>query len=234
MFTDGGMSAADIAAVMKNSGGDFSGNNACFLLLILFLFACNGRQNNNGGGGNTQNIQGEMQRGFDQQATSAGIASLQAQVGAGFADAALATCQGNANTVAAITGAKDALNGTLYANQLANNQQMNSLAMALQNCCCENRAATADLKYTVATEACADRAAVNNGVRDIIENNNANTRAIIDNQNINNKAIMDKLCQLELDGFKQKVTDLQAEVAALRGVNRRDALKADIFANTAA
>jgi len=52
---------------------------------------------------------------------------------------------------------------------------MNTIAMAQQNCCCENRAATADLKYTVATEACADRAAVTSALRDVIEANNAST-----------------------------------------------------------
>ena len=51
------------------------------------------------------------------------------------------------------------------------------------NCCCENRAATSDVKYTIANEACATRAA-----------NSANTQAILD-----------KLCQLELDGVKAQV-----------------------------
>lgn len=231
----GGLSAADIAAVMNNGGrnGFGFGNDGGWWILLLFLFAMNGNGWGNGAGGN-YGLQADMQRGFDQQATTAGISSLQAQVGAGFADAALATCQGNANTVAAITGAKDAINSTLYANQLANNQSMNSLAMSLQNCCCENRAATADLKYTVATEACADRAAVTNGIRDIITNQTANTQAIIQSQNTGFQGIMDKLCQLELDSFKQKVADLQAENASLRGTASQNAQTAAILANNEA
>lgn len=53
--------------------------------------------------------------------------------------------------------------------------------MSLQNCCCENRAATADLKYTMASEAAATRA----------------------NCDANNQKILDKLCQLEMDGMRQ-------------------------------
>ena len=84
---------------------------------------------------------------------------------------------------------------------------MNTLAMGLQNCCCENRAGIADLKYTVATEACADRQSVSNALRDVIASNTANTQAILD-----------KMCQLELDSYKEKVSDLQTQlnIAALR------------------
>lgn len=105
----------------------------------------NGGWGNNGGGGAVPYIQADVQRGFDQQATTGQISALQAQVGNGFADAAVARCQGDAGITAAVTnsqfgitqaigGAKDTLNGTLYSNQLANNQTMNSLAMSLQQC----------------------------------------------------------------------------------------------------
>lgn len=82
-----------------------------------------------------------------------------------------------------------------------------NLAMGLQNCCCENRAGLADLKYTVATEACADRQSISNALRDVIASNTANTQAILD-----------KMCQLELDSYKTKVSDLQTQlnISALR------------------
>ena len=94
---------------------------------------------------------------------------------------------------------------------------MNQLAMGLQNCCCENRAGLADLKYTVATETCNDRQVVNNGVRDIIANQTANTQALINSQTQGFQAIQDKLCQLELDNYKQKVSDQASGIAALKG-----------------
>lgn len=159
----------------------------------------------------------------DEYESYAGIASLQAQVGNGFADAAVARCQGNANTVQAITGAKDSLNGTLYANQLANNQTMNQLAMNLQNCCCENKAGLADLKYTVGMENCQDRQTINNVARDIIASQTAGFQGI-----------QDKLCQLELDSYKQKVSDQAAEIASLRGQVSQTAQTASIIANNEA
>lgn len=84
---------------------------------------------------------------------------------------------------------------------------MNSLAMGLQNCCCENRAGIADLKYTIATEACADRASVSAALNSL--ENSLSTKT---------QFIMDKMCQLELDSYKTKVSDLQTQlnIAALR------------------
>lgn len=95
---------------------------------------------------------------------------------------------------------------------------INALASSTQNCCCENRLATADLKYIVATEACADRAAVNDGIRDVIAAGTANTQNLINSTNAGFTALMDKICQLELDGKNQRIADLQAQ---LNEANRR-------------
>lgn len=71
--------------------------------------------------------------------------------------------------------------------------------------CSDAKLGIADLKYTVATENCADR---NQSMQ--------NTRDIIENQNRNSQAIMDKLCQLELDGVKQQLAQAQRENAGLQ------------------
>ena len=78
---------------------------------------------------------------------------------------------------------------------------MNNIAMNLQNCCCENRASVADLKYTVATENCADRAALSDGIREIIASNTASTQRILD-----------QLCQDKIDAKNEKITELQQQV----------------------
>lgn len=224
-----GLSAADMAAVMRGSNGGGWGNDGFgawwIILFMLFAFMGNGNWGNGGmnGGGGAPYVVADVQRGFDQQATQSSIAALQSQVGNGFADAAVSQCQGNANIVAAITngnyataqaitGAKDTINGTLYANQLANNQTMNGLAMSLQSCCCENRAGLADLKYTVATENCADRQALNEGLRDLMAQNTANTQAIVNSQNHGFQSVLDKLCQLELDNVKQENERLRTQL----------------------
>jgi hypothetical protein len=48
-------------------------------------------------------------------------------------------------------------------------QQMGAYEMARQNCCCDNKAAIADLKYTVATENCADRTALDSATSQILQ-----------------------------------------------------------------
>lgn len=239
---NGTLSAADVAAVMgnnNNNGWGLNDGNGWWILLLL-LFA-NGGWGNNGFSGGGYGVQADMQRGFDQQATQAAISNVQQSIGNGFADAAVARCQGNAAITAAITGAQTGVTNAITSSQFANMQGQNQLAMSLQQCCCDNRAATADLKYTVAAENCQDRQVVSDGFRDMQMANYQNTQAIlggineqIKTQQQGTQTIIDKLCQLELDGFKQKVSDLQAENAALRGAASQNAQTAQILANNEA
>ena len=59
-------------------------------------------------------------------------------------------------------------------------QNTNTLQAQIQDCCCENRAQVADIKYTMATDTCAIQNAIQNSTRDMIDNQNANTRSILD------------------------------------------------------
>ena len=174
---NGGLSAADVAAVTGNNGFGFGGDGAWWLL-VLFLFALsgNGWGNNFGGNGGYAT---DMQRGFDQSALMNGLNGINANI--------------------------------------------NAMGMSQQNCCCDNRVALADLKYTVATENCADRTAFNEGVRDIIASQTSSTQAILD-----------KLCQLELDGLKERNAQLTADNTALKFAQSQTAQTAQILANNAA
>ena len=165
-------------------GGAF-GNDGLFWIVILFLFAMMGGWNNGGGFGN-----GDVQRGFDQATLTSGITGINSSICNGFAQAEIAD---NARQVANLT--------QMFNNQMSINQGLDALQAQLANCCCENRAATADLKYTVATEACADRAAVSNALRDVLEAGNANTQRIID-----------KMCQQEIDTLKAQNAALQTQL----------------------
>ena len=122
------------------------------------------------------------------------ISGLSTQICGGFGNVATQLCNGFAGTTAAINGAQNAIAQQMYTNQIADLQQSFALQSQLANCCCENRAATQDLKYTLATEACSTRA-----------NSTANTQAILD-----------KLCQLELDGYKREADSLRSQLAEAR------------------
>lgn len=129
------------------------------------------------------------------------IAGTNQNISNGTASIQNSLCQGFAGTTAAVTGAQNAITAQMYNNEIANlnrsfdaqsanSQHLNALQAQLAQCCCDNRAATQDVKYTIATEACATRA-----------NNTQNTQAILD-----------KLCQLELDGYKRENDQLRAQL----------------------
>lgn len=115
----------------------------------------------------------------------------------------------------AIMNGLSGLRGDIANAQYANANQNFTLQSALQNCCCENRLATSDLKYTVANESALTRQA-----------NAANTQAV-----------MDKLCQLELDGIKQnyegQLRAMQNQLAAAQAENQSLKFAASQGAQTA-
>lgn len=218
-LTDGsGLSAADVAAVTgHNNSNGFGWGDGSFWIIILFLFALMGNNgfgfgNGWGGGYGMNAVNNDVQRGFDQSAIMNGLTGLGTAVNTGFANAEVSRCNAQANLLQAMN-----------ANQMAMTTGMNSIASTLQQCCCDNRAGLADLKYTVATENCADRAAVSDGIRDVISANNSNTQAILD-----------KLCALELDSVKQRNADLLAENNALKFAQSQTAQTAQLLADNAA
>ena len=87
-----------------------------------------------------------------------GFAGVTQAVTSGFSQAELARCN----------------------QQAALMQQLNAMQMQSANCCCENRAAIAQVRYDMAAQACDTRNTVQNATRDIIDANNQNSRAILD------------------------------------------------------
>ena len=208
-------------------GGNGFGWGNDFFLIILFLFAMFGGGWGNWGGNangampfvmnNTAN--NDIQRGFDQQAVMNGLSGIQNSL----ANAEVSRCNSQANILQ-----------TLNQNQSAANQAMNSLAMSLQNCCCENRAGLADLKYTVATEACADRQAVTNALFDVTNAQNSNTQALMNTINNGIQAIQDKLCQQEIEALKTQNQNLQTQLNMANLAASQTAQTSRILADNAA
>ena len=187
--------------------GSMGWGDGSFWIIVLFLFALMGNGWNGGFGGNAgaapyfMNANNDVQRGFDQSAVMNGISGIQGSL----ASAEVSRCNAQANILA-----------TLNANQNANTAAINSLAMGLQNCCCENRQQIADVKYAIATDGAATR---------------ANTDAKV-------QLVLDKLCQQEIDALKAQVGNLQtqlnmANLAASQGQQTSQLLQ-DNNAQTAA
>lgn len=213
-------------APMYNGGngfGGFGGDWSSWIILFLIFGMFGGWGNGFGGGGfgadglypwlnNSQNING----GFRDQMLTSQLQGIQNSLTGGFGDVQTALCGGFAGVNASVNGVQNAVSAQMYANQIAdlersfaaqtaNTQGLNALQTQLAQCCCDNRAATADLKYTVATENCADRTAAYQ-----------NTRDIVDSQTRGTQAILDKLCQLELDGVKAQVEAKNDRISELQ------------------
>lgn len=179
----------------NNANGGFGfGGDWAWILLLLVLFGNNGWGNGNNGGMNGlypwMNNANQISDGFRDQMLSTQVSAIPA----GFAGV-------NAN----IATAQNAV-------QLGMFQQFSALQAQLAQCCCDNRAATNDLKYTIATEACANRTAAA-----------ANTQRILD-----------QMCQDKLDAKNDEIAQLRAQVNALNLAASQGAQTAAIIANNEA
>ena len=163
-------------AVGRDSNGGY-GNNGIFgndwaWIVILLLFGYGGRGFGGFGGfgggfgggcGSPCATQADLAAGFASNATLNGINGIDSTLCQGFNGVNTAILQSEYNTQGAING----------------------LSHQLAQCCCDNKAAIADVKYAMATESCATRNTIQNTTRDILENANANSRAILDALNAN-------------------------------------------------
>ncbi len=189
-------------ALMGNGwGGGFGGFGGGFGNMMLgydFPWLMNGQQ-----GINNNVSDGFRDAQLNDNITSVrdGISALSTQICGLGGNISTQLCNGFNGVTASVNGAQNAIAQQLYTNQIADmersfnaqtasTQGMTALQAQLAQCCCDNRAATADVKYTIATEACADRAT-----------STANTQAILD-----------KLCQLELDGYKRENDNLRTQL----------------------
>lgn len=206
-------------------GGDF-----IWVILLLALFGGWGGGFGGGFGGagladggllgyaiGNNATKGDLSSGLTNVQNSSKLDNLSTQIGNGFANNSTQLCNGFADVQSSIAGGVNTINTGLltgFANSnLANCQNTNAIVSAIDNsrfaqqqCCCDTKAQIADLKYTVATENCADRAALSNGIRDIITNQTANTQAILD-----------KLCDQELQAERRENQNLRSELMYARG-----------------
>lgn len=241
-LTTGEMSAADLAAVVGNSNGNgfgFGNDGGWWIILLFLCLFGNGWGNNGGGfGGNCGagalypwlNQSDNMNEGFRDQMLNSNISAI--QQGVNNLSTQLCSCCGDmrdtvnsgfANAEIAANGRQIANMNTAFGMQNAINAGFNGLQSQLASCCCENRLASADLKYTIATENCADRAALSDGIRDVIAANTASTQRILD-----------QLCADKIDAKNDEIAQLRQELLYARGQASQDVQTARILAGQTA
>ena len=177
------MPVAPMAGGYGSNGGFGFGGDWAWILLLLVLF---GGWNNGGGFGMDgiypwMNQSNQISSGFQNAALGDQLTGIAAAI--------------NSNSVANLERS--------FASQTAATQNAFDLSSQLVQCCCENRLATANLNSTILSENCADRAALSDGIRDIIANQTAATQRILD-----------MMCQDKIDAKNEKIADLERQLTA--------------------
>lgn len=212
-FNEGGLSAADVLALNgNNSRNGLFGDDLIGLIALAAVFGggFGGFGGFGGWGGGGAGLQGVVTRadindGFALQNILGGIQAIQ---------------QGICDSTYALTG-------TMTSGFHSVEKGFWDISRQLGDCCCENRAAIADLKYTVGQQGCETRNAMY-----------VNTRDIIDNQNANYRGLMDFMVQEKLASKDAIIADLKMQVSqgnqnAVIGA-RIDAAVAEILRRTGA
>ena len=199
---------------MYGNGGGFGnggfgfGSDAIWLIVLLALVWNN---NGNGGffnGGNNndfawlsngqKDIMTNTNNGFDTlhlsnqlEGARDGIYGLSNQL-----------CNSTSDITSAISNGF--YNSEISANNRAMNQMQDTFALSRQfaDCCCENRLGIANLNSTILSENCADRAALADGLKDVLINQTANTQRILD-----------QLCNDKIDAKNEKIADLERQLS---------------------
>ena len=177
-LSDGGAPMLTMPVQPTNSGGFGFGGDGAWWLIVLFLFAFCGWGGN--GWGNNAGNSGGVVDGYVLTSDFANVERKIDSVNQGL-------CDGFYQQAQLVNGTNMAMaNGFAQAElsrsnqQAALMQQLNAMQMQAANCCCENRAAIAQVRYDMAAQACDTRNTVQNATRDIIDNANSNSRAILD------------------------------------------------------
>lgn len=186
-----------VAPAYGNGGGFGFGGDWSWILLLVLL--CGGGWGGNFGGfggglgydfpwllNGQQGISNNVSDGFRDAQISDSITSV--RDGIGNLSTQLCGCCGDMQM--ALANGFNTAEVSANARQMANMQQGFGIQSAISNGFATTAANTADLKYTIATEACADRAAVTAGIQ----------------------TVLDKLCALELDGYKRENDNLRSQL----------------------
>ena len=132
---------------------------------------------------------------------SSGVQNLSTQLCNCCADMNQTVNAGFANAETAANSRQMANMQQAFNNQLSTLQGFNGVTSEIANASADNRLGIANLNSTILAENCADRAALADGLKDVLINQTANTQRILD-----------QLCNDKIDAKNEKIADLQREL----------------------
>lgn len=209
-----------------NNGGMW-GDGWWAIIIFALIFGWGGNGFGGFGGGNGAGVQGALTRGdlcqdmnFNnlegavrgvQQGLCDGFYAVNTTLLNGFNGVDNAVCTLGYQTAQGFAGVDNAICNLGYQTQQGFNQTnvalmqgQNAIQTQLAQCCCENRAGQADIKYQMATDTCAVQNTIQNTTRDVIDNQNCNTRQILD------FLVNDKISTLQTENQNLKLAASQA------------------------
>ena len=221
------MPVAPFGGYGNGNAGFGNGDWGSWIILFLIFGLFGGWGGNGFGGGYGNNQLGydfpwllnannrtidAVTTGFDTAALTSQLGDINGAIAGGFANLNTGLCSGFAGVNATVNNAQNAISAQLtnnqiaelnrsFAEQTANTQGFMNLQSQLAQCCCDNRLATCQTNNTIISEGNATRMA-----------DATNTRDIIDSQTRGTQAILDKLCALELDGYKRENDNLRSQL----------------------
>lgn len=210
-----------VALGMLGNGGLFGGwgGNGYGGMMYEFPWLLTGQQGINN---NTNNGFDTLQLSNQIEGVRDGVYGLSNQLCNSTADVVSAVNNGFSGAEISANARQMANMQQAFNNQIATLQGFNDLGSQFSNCCCENRLGIANLTSTVLSENCADRAALADGLKDVLINQTANTQKILD-----------QLCQDKIDSKNDTIAQLRQELIYARGQASQVAQTADIRANNA-
>lgn len=177
-----GMSIPVVANLDGTNNNGWGGDGGWWVLIILFAlfggWGGNGWGNNGAGNG----VGAEVQRGFDTQTIVSKLDGISNGI-----------CSLGYDQLAQMNNLGTTVMQGFNATQVANLQGFNALQAALASCCCENRAAIAQVRYDMATDTCALKTAIE-GV---------------------NRTIIDQFCQLKMEQKDQTIAEQASLIQSL-------------------
>lgn len=188
-------SLSDIAAVTNGNGsgglGFGNGGDGWWIILLFLLWGGNGWGNGRENGSPV--TRSDLCESFNFNGIQNDLRGLEQGLCNGFYTVGM-------NTMTGFHGVDTAICTLGYQNQ----EGLNNLSRQLADCCCENRAAIAQVRYDMASDVCALQTSIANSTRDIVDSNNAGVRAILD-----------KMCQMEIASKDDKIAAQNQKIFAL-------------------
>lgn len=178
------------------------------VIILAMLFNGGGFGGFGGGGFNGALTRAELYDGFATQNIDSAVRGVQQGI-----------CDSTYALTNAITGGFAGVDRAVCDIGYQTQAGFNALGAQLAQCCCDNRAAVADLKYDLATQFC--------GLGNAIQ---MQTRDIIDNQNANYRGLMDFLVSEKLASKDARIVELTNQLSQS---NQNAVIRAAIDASTA-